>query len=87
MEVIGHLYVKPPVPTEQEAGWASEPIWMKDEYLAQPGLERGMSRPSPSELCVFIESVSQEVEHRVETFQIRRLLCSLSLSLGGNVNN
>jgi len=85
--VIGHLYVKPPVPTEQEAGWCSGPNWMKEEYLAQPGLERGMSRPSPSEPCVFIEPVSQEVGHCVETFQIRRLLCSLSLSVGGHVNN
>ena len=72
MEVIGHLHVKPPVPTEQEAGWASEPIWMKEEYLAEPGLERGMSRQPPSEPCVFIEPVSQKVRHRVETFQIRQ---------------
>ena len=62
MEVIGH-HVKPPVPTEQEAGWASEPFWMKEENLAQPGLERGMSRPSPSEPYVFIEPVRQEVVH------------------------
>jgi len=35
MEVIGHLHVKPPVPTEQEVGWASEAIWMKEENLAK----------------------------------------------------
>jgi len=55
MEVIGHLHVSPQVPTEQEAGWASEPIWMKEENLAQPGLERGMSRPLTSEPFVVIE--------------------------------
>jgi hypothetical protein len=87
MEVIGHLHVKPPVPTEQEAGWATEPIWMKEENLSQLGLERGMSRPSPSEPCVFIEPFSQEVGNRIETFQIRRLLCSLCLSVSGHVNN
>ena len=80
MEVIGHLHVKPPVPTEKEAGWASEPIWMKEGNLPQSGLEPGMSRPSPSEPCVFIEPVSQEAGHRIETFQIRRLLRSLCLS-------
>jgi uncharacterized protein with PIN domain len=32
MEVIGHLHFKLPVPTT-EAGWASEPIWMKEEKI------------------------------------------------------
>jgi hypothetical protein len=51
------------------------------ENLPQSGLELGMSMPSPNEPCVFVEPVSQEVGHRIETFQIRRLLLSLSVCL------
>jgi len=39
---------KHPVPIEQEAGWASEPVWTDAENLAPTGI-RSPDRPARSE--------------------------------------
>ena len=39
---------KDPIPIVQEAGWASEPVWLGAENLAPTGI-RSLDFPAPSE--------------------------------------